>query len=90
MMKNQRVIVTHPGGPEVLELIEEDLPEPQAGSRVARVHEGLVGAVGALLVVQERGPERHDLLDIVGPDDDRHDALHDRRVGAQPEVASRR
>lgn len=31
MMKNQRVIVTHPGGPEVLELIEEDLPEPQAG-----------------------------------------------------------
>jgi NADPH:quinone reductase-like Zn-dependent oxidoreductase len=30
MMKNQRAIVTHPGGPEVLELIEEDLPEPQA------------------------------------------------------------
>jgi NADPH:quinone reductase-like Zn-dependent oxidoreductase len=31
MMKNQRIVVTHPGGPEVLELIEEDLPEPQAG-----------------------------------------------------------
>jgi NADPH:quinone reductase len=30
-MKNQRVVVTRPGGPEVLELIEEELPEPQAG-----------------------------------------------------------
>ena len=37
MMKNQRVVVTHPGGPEVLELIEDDLPEPQAGQARVKI-----------------------------------------------------
>ncbi|MEJ2596761.1 MAG: medium chain dehydrogenase/reductase family protein [Anaerolineales bacterium] len=37
MMKNQRVVVTRPGGPEVLELIEEDLPEPQAGQARVKI-----------------------------------------------------
>lgn len=27
-VKNHRVVVTRPGGPEVLECVEEDLPEP--------------------------------------------------------------
>ena len=30
-MKNTRVVITGHGGPEVLKLIEEDLPEPGAG-----------------------------------------------------------
>jgi NADPH:quinone reductase-like Zn-dependent oxidoreductase len=30
-MKNHRVVVTGHGGPDVLQLVEEDLPEPQAG-----------------------------------------------------------
>ena len=30
-MKNHRVIVSRHGGPDVLQLVEEDLPEPQAG-----------------------------------------------------------
>ena len=30
-MKNHRVVVSLHGGPEVLEVMEEDLPEPQAG-----------------------------------------------------------
>jgi len=30
-MKNHRVVVTRHGGPEVLQMVEEDLPEPQAG-----------------------------------------------------------
>ncbi len=29
--KNVRVLVAAKGGPEVLKLVEEDLPEPQAG-----------------------------------------------------------
>ena len=29
--KNHRVVVTRHGGPEVLQVVEEDLPEPQAG-----------------------------------------------------------
>jgi NADPH:quinone reductase-like Zn-dependent oxidoreductase len=36
-MKNQRVVVTHPGGPEVLELIDEDMPEPQAGQARVKI-----------------------------------------------------
>jgi NADPH:quinone reductase-like Zn-dependent oxidoreductase len=30
-MKNHRVVVTRHGGPDVLQVVEEDLPEPQAG-----------------------------------------------------------
>ncbi len=30
-MKNHRVVVTQHGGPDVLQVVEEDLPEPQAG-----------------------------------------------------------
>ena len=30
-LKNHRVVVTQHGGPEVLQLVEEDLPEPQTG-----------------------------------------------------------
>ncbi|HEY9650040.1 MAG TPA: alcohol dehydrogenase catalytic domain-containing protein, partial [Coleofasciculaceae cyanobacterium] len=30
-MKYKRVIITHHGGPEVLQVIEDELPEPQAG-----------------------------------------------------------
>ena len=30
-MRNRRVIVTRHGGPEVLQIIEDDLPEPKSG-----------------------------------------------------------
>ena len=30
-LKNHRVVVTRHGGPEVLQVVEEDLPEPGAG-----------------------------------------------------------
>jgi NADPH:quinone reductase-like Zn-dependent oxidoreductase len=36
-MKNHRVVVTRHGGPEVLQLMEEDLPEPQAGEARVKV-----------------------------------------------------
>ncbi len=36
-MKHQRVVVTEHGGPEVLQVLEEDLPEPMAGEVRVRV-----------------------------------------------------
>jgi NADPH:quinone reductase-like Zn-dependent oxidoreductase len=36
-MKNHRVVVTQHGGPDVLQMVEEDLPEPQAGEVRVRV-----------------------------------------------------
>ena len=30
-MKNHRVVVTRHGGPEVLQVVEEDLPDPRPG-----------------------------------------------------------
>ena len=30
-MKNTRIIIAAHGGPEVLKMVEEDLPEPRAG-----------------------------------------------------------
>jgi NADPH2:quinone reductase len=42
--KNHRVVVARHGGPEVLELIEEDLPEPKAGEvRVKVLAAGISG-----------------------------------------------
>ena len=37
-MKHTRIIVTHYGGPEALQTIEEDCPEPRAGEVRVRVH----------------------------------------------------
>jgi hypothetical protein len=36
-MKNTRVIVNHPGGPEVLQVISEKLPEPRVGECRLRI-----------------------------------------------------
>jgi hypothetical protein len=36
-MKYQRVVVTRHGGPEVLQTMEDDLPEPRAGEARAKV-----------------------------------------------------
>jgi NADPH2:quinone reductase len=36
-MKNHRVVVTRHGGPDVLQVVEEDLPEPQAGEARVKV-----------------------------------------------------
>jgi NADPH2:quinone reductase len=42
--KNRRVVVTRHGGPEVLQVVEEDLPEPQAGEvRVKVLAAGISG-----------------------------------------------
>ncbi|MFQ5596198.1 MAG: medium chain dehydrogenase/reductase family protein, partial [Anaerolineae bacterium] len=38
MLKNTRVIVARPGGPEVLQVISESLPEPRAGEYRVRIH----------------------------------------------------
>ena len=43
-VKNHRVVVTRHGGPEVLQMIQEDLPEPQAGEvRVKVLAAGISG-----------------------------------------------
>jgi NADPH:quinone reductase-like Zn-dependent oxidoreductase len=43
-MKNHRVVVTRHGGPDVLQIVEEDLPEPQAGEvRVKVLAAGISG-----------------------------------------------
>jgi NADPH:quinone reductase-like Zn-dependent oxidoreductase len=43
-MKNHRVVVTRHGGPDVLQVVEEDLPEPQAGEvRVKVLAAGVSG-----------------------------------------------
>jgi len=44
-MKNHRVVVTRHGGPEVLQVVEEDLPEPQPGEARVKV---LAAGVAAL------------------------------------------
>jgi NADPH:quinone reductase-like Zn-dependent oxidoreductase len=36
-MKNHRIVVTRHGGPEVLQVVEEDLPEPRPGEARVRV-----------------------------------------------------
>ena len=43
-MKNHRIVVTRHGGPDVLQMIEENLPEPQAGEVRVKV---LVAGVSA-------------------------------------------
>ena len=43
-IKNHRVVVTEHGGPDVLQMIEEDLPEPQTGEVRIKV---LVAGVSA-------------------------------------------
>ena len=35
--KNHRVVVTRHGGPEVLQVVEEDLPEPRAGEARVKI-----------------------------------------------------
>jgi NADPH2:quinone reductase len=42
--KNHRVVVTRHGGPEVLQTVEEDLPEPAAGEVRVRVQAAGVSA----------------------------------------------
>jgi NADPH:quinone reductase-like Zn-dependent oxidoreductase len=43
-MKNHRVVVTRHGGPDVLQVVEEDIPEPQAGEvRVKVLAAGISG-----------------------------------------------
>jgi NADPH:quinone reductase-like Zn-dependent oxidoreductase len=49
--KHHRVVVTRHGGPEVLEVVEEDLPEPQAGEVRVRV---LAAGVSAYDLMQRR------------------------------------
>ncbi len=36
-MKYRRIVVTRRGGPDVLQVVEEDLPEPEPGPGEARV-----------------------------------------------------
>jgi NADPH2:quinone reductase len=48
-MKHHRVIVTRHGGPDVLQAVEEDLPEPQAGEARIKVLAAGVSAYDAML-----------------------------------------
>ena len=43
-MKNHRVVVSRHGGPEVLQVVEEDLPEPGAGEVRVKVFAAGVSA----------------------------------------------
>jgi NADPH:quinone reductase-like Zn-dependent oxidoreductase len=49
--KNHRVVVTRHGGPEVLQVVEENLPEPQAGEVRVKV---LAAGVSAYDLMQRR------------------------------------
>ena len=46
-MKHQRVVVTRHGGPEVLQVVVEDVPTPQAGEVRVKVLTAGVSAIGA-------------------------------------------
>jgi NADPH:quinone reductase-like Zn-dependent oxidoreductase len=48
-MKHHRVVVTRHGGPEVLQVVEEDLPEPRAGEVRVRVLAAGVSAYDLML-----------------------------------------
>ena len=52
-MKNHRIVVSRHGGPEVLQMVEEDLPEPQAGE--ARVKVLAAGISGYDLMFRRSG-----------------------------------
>jgi NADPH2:quinone reductase len=47
--KNHRVVVTRHGGPDVLQIVEEDLPEPQAGEVRVKVLAAGVSAYDLML-----------------------------------------
>lgn len=55
-MKNHRVVVTAHGGPDVLKVIEEDLPEPGEGEVRLRVLAAGVSAYDAMLRSSGRCP----------------------------------
>ena len=48
-MKNHRVVVTRHGGPDVLQVVEEDLPEPRAGEVRVKVLAAGVSAYDTML-----------------------------------------
>jgi len=48
-MRHHRVVVTQHGGPEVLQVVEENLPEPQAGEVRVKVQAAGVSAYDAML-----------------------------------------
>jgi NADPH:quinone reductase-like Zn-dependent oxidoreductase len=50
-MKHHRVVVTRHGGPDVLQVVEEDIPEPQAGEVRVKV---LVAGVSAYDLMHRR------------------------------------
>jgi NADPH:quinone reductase-like Zn-dependent oxidoreductase len=52
-MKHHRVVVTRHGGPDVLQVLEEDLPEPGAGEVRVKV---LAAGVSALSIFARYGP----------------------------------
>ncbi len=49
LMKHHRVVVTRHGGPDVLQMVEEDLPEPQAGEVRVKVLAAGVSAYDLML-----------------------------------------
>jgi Zn-dependent alcohol dehydrogenase len=55
-VKHTRIVVTHYGGPDALQVLEEDCPEPKAGEVRVRV---LAAGVGRR---QTRGYLRTDIL----------------------------
>ncbi len=48
-MKHHRVVVSRHGGPDVLQVVEEDLPEPQAGEVRVKVLAAGVSAYDLML-----------------------------------------
>lgn len=52
-MKHTRIVVTHYGGPDALEVLEEECPEPKEGEVRVRV---LAAGVALLDLMAREGP----------------------------------
>ena len=81
-MKYHRVVVTQHGGPEVLQAIEEDVPEPQAGEVRVRI---LTAGVSALLYKRRRHKRSNAVGRPAACEMREVAAAHDQSVPALPE-----
>jgi NADPH2:quinone reductase len=54
-MKYHRIVVTRHGGPDVLQSVEEDLPEPQAGEVCVKILAAGISAYDLMLRHPNRG-----------------------------------
>ena len=88
-MRNRRIVVTKTGGPEVLRLVEEDRPEPQAGEARVKVIAAGVSAYDVMVRSSRLLPPKPPFtpgVDIVGVVDKLGDGVS--RIGPGQRVAA--